>query len=143
MTTETIYINDLKEYIAAAFRDDYEIVFNFDPKYLVQTTEHAIDIVFQKIETDYSECYMKGLKNGNNKIGYMVYENDLLISFGINPNYRNASCLIEFWAGIKSTLGDNFQCVLFSNNKRGIAWLNKCGMKIVCESVTILQTTKS
>src|SRR4051812_20133673 len=97
MTIETIHIGELKEYVESAFIDDYEIVLNFDPKWLVQTPEHIVDIVFKKIETDYSECLMKGLKYGGHKIGYIVYEHDLLISFGISPNYRNAVCLIEFW----------------------------------------------
>lgn len=143
MNTARINIQQLKPFIVAAFERDDELVENFDPAYSIQTWEEGAAEVLNKIEKEYSGCQIEGVFEGVEAIGYIVYQDNLLISFGININHRSKADLQDFWGLIKYSVGDQFQCVLFSNNTRAIKWLKTCGMDIVCESVTILQTAKN
>lgn len=143
MTTIPISIDQLKEYVDVSFLYDYEIVYFFDPRFNIQKWEDAARIVYDKIVSDYSECKIKGVEINGNKAGYLVYNDNLLISFGLNKEYRNEKELQSFWGIIIKEVGEFFQCVLFSKNTRAIRWLRKCGMDALLESVTILETSKN
>jgi hypothetical protein len=143
MTARLVNIEELKEYIEIAFSNDTEIVDYFDPKYDLSKWEDASGIVYDKICLDYSQCKLTVLEINGNKAGYFVYNDNLLISFGLNIQYRNNEELGRMWNIIRSKVGEFFQCVLFSRNTRAIKWLNRCGMNNLLESVTILETSKN
>lgn len=143
MNAEKINIDSIKGYIYAAFKGDYECIGLFDPKYPVSSWEEAAQIVFDKIEGEYSDMNMVGLDRNGEMVGFFVYTKELLISFGINVELREETFLSKFWEIIKLTVGEPFQCVLHSVNKRAVGWLERCGMKILFESVTILGTSKN
>jgi hypothetical protein len=143
MTAKRVNIEDLKAYIEAAFWGDAEIVNYFDPYHNLKKWEDASWIVHNKILFDYAECNLIGLEVNGSKVGYFVYSDNLLISFGINIEYRKKEELGKMWGIIKDNIGGHFQCVLFSKNTRAINFLNKCGMDSLLESVTILETSKN
>lgn len=143
MTNEELQM--LRPFIDAAFAGDEEIVFYYDKGEPVKTIEDVCENIQEKIRVNYPEAKWDGLWwQAGNRIGYVVYENDqtttsLLISFGVNKKYRTPEILKNVWEHIKGLCGEHFSCVLYSYNRRGIAWLEKCGMKKLVENVTILR----
>lgn len=138
MTSKSINIEELKEYIDAAFYGDIELLSFYDPSQPVKTIEEACENVYSKIKYNYSDDQFSGIEIGGEKVGYFVYGNSILISFGINRKYREGISLSHFWGKIKEKLGDTFQCVLYSHNKRAIGWLERCGMETKVNNVSIL-----
>lgn len=139
-----INIESLKPYVYESFSNDQECIYNFDPKHQVNTWNEVSDIVYDKICLEYSESNIFGIEKDDEKIGYFVYHDDLLISFAINSNFRNKNNLEEFWGIIKDEIGGTFRCILYSTNRRAIGWLNRyCGMDILFDSITILETSKN
>lgn len=140
MTVKKISLIELNEYIYNTFINDKEIVKYYDKNIEIKNTLDAIINVTEKIEEVYSEADFFGVEINGNKAGYFVCRESLLISFGIGVEYRNREVLSDFWEHIKSTLGETFQCCLYSVNKRGIKFLEKGGMKILFDEITILTT---
>lgn len=131
-------MEELAAYIEEAFKEDYELVEYYDKSVNVKNVEDCIENVIEKIKTCYPDADMFGVEEYGCKIGYFVCTTDLLISFGININYRDKETLDCFWKMIKKVVGDTFQCVLYSHNKRGINFLQKGGMIILFDNITIL-----
>ena len=138
MKIYNIDIEELNDYVYNALLDDVELLKFYDKNVQVKTTEDCINNIIEKINLCYSDADIFGVEDGGLKIGYFVCTHDLLISFGLNINYRDKETLTRFWNFIKSIMADNFQCVLYSNNRRGINFLEKGGMKVLFDSVTIL-----
>lgn len=139
---EKISINkeQLMPYIMGAFVGDDEIVSYYDKARMISSIMGACQDIHKKITQEYNDCVLVGIEEDNRKLGYFAYSPDraYLVSFGINKSYRVLESLKEFWGFIKSDIGDTFQCMLFSHNKRAISWLEKCGMDILFENITIL-----
>ena len=138
MLIRAIYKEELPAYVEEAFKEDYDLVDYYDKNVNVKNVDDCIANVIEKINQCYPDADIYGVEEYGCKIGYFVCDNDLLISFGININYRDKDTLEVFWAFIKNTIGQTFQCVLYSHNKRGINFLQKGGMKILFENITIL-----
>lgn len=135
-----INIDELKEYINAAFENDTELIGLYDKSVGVESLEDICDNVFEKISSLIEPAELRGVEVDGVEVGYFVYQPEVLISFGLNKMYRDKKYLSEFWKFIKSELGETFTCCLFGHNIRAINWLKeKCGMKIIFENVTILQ----
>lgn len=138
MTVKNINIDELKDYVYNAFIDDEELIEYFDKNANVKTTNEAIESVCEKIKSQYSDSAFFGVEINGIKEGYFVFRENLLISFGMNKKYRNKEVLSEFWEEIKKHLGNSFQAALYSYNTRAISFLEKCGMKILYDNITIL-----
>ncbi len=138
MKIVNIGIDDLKEYIYSAFMGDDEIISIYDPSVNVRSIEDVCESVHEKIESLVDPCRINGVWIDGNKAGYFAYSQNSLISFGLNKEYRDKNNLVDFWNVIKYAIGDNFQCALFSVNKRGVDWLKKQGMSVLFENITIL-----
>lgn len=139
MRKKEVNITEIHGYIKAAFSGDHEIVQYYDKTQKVKSCEEATENVFTKIDKNYPDAKLIGIAENEEPIGYFAYNNDLLISFGINMKYRERDSLVTFWELIKSEMPKVFQCVLYSHNSRAINYLEKSGMDIVLENVTILQ----
>ena len=88
-----------------------------------------------------SKVKWKGIYEGNNIIGYFVYTDKQLISFGLNIEYRQRKYLRSFFALIRTELGKGFCCWLHSVNIRGVRWLQKNGMIITKSNHLLTQLT--
>lgn len=139
MTVVEIHIDELLDYVEPAFSGDDDLLFYYDKKANVKTTKEAAENVIIKIRKSYigSEC--RGIKVNGDKVGFFVYADELLISFGLNKEYRNKVVLGEMWQMIKGELGDSFQCLLYSYNVRAIDWLRRNGMTVLFENTTLLR----
>ena len=139
MVAKGLHIEELEEFIKSAFLNDDDIVSIYDKNVPVNNTEDVCKNVYEKITSLKETPQMRGVYADGVKIGYFVFMPSILISFGININYREYKYLIRFWGLIKEEINTNFQCYLFDYNVRAIQWLKKCGMNILFENVTILQ----
>ena len=139
MTVQPIRIDELRDYVDAAFNGDDDILFYYDKKEKVKTIEQACENVVTKIKIVYEDSEIRGIKINGSKVGYFVYSDELLVSFGINKWYRNKAILSDMWEKIKEELGETFQCLLYSYNIRAIDFLKKCGMEILFDNVTVLR----
>lgn len=133
-----IDIKDFDGYVYNAFVNDNEIIEFYDRAANVKTVQEAIDNVCEKIKVSYPTAKIFGILIEGNKEGYFVFKDDLLISFGINVKHRNKDTLAIFWGEIQSRLGNNFHALLYSHNARAISFLEKGGMKILYDHITIL-----
>jgi len=139
MTVRTINIDELSDYVNETFKGDDDLLFYYDKKEKIKTIESACNNVVEKIRMIYTDSEIRGIKINGSKVGYFVFTDELLISFGLNKGYRNKVILIDMWDCIKHELGDTFQCLLYSHNIRGCDWLKKCGMKELFSNVTIFR----
>jgi hypothetical protein len=138
MDIKSIALEEFEEYVYKAFFNDEEIIEYYDRSAKVKTTQEAIDNVCEKIKMGYPDAQIVGVEIKGCKEGYFVYKDNLLISFGMSLQYRNKETLFEFWEAIKRRLGNNFHSMLYSHNIRAINWLQKSGMKIEFDHITIL-----
>lgn len=138
MEIKKINIDQFEDYVYNAFIDDYEIIEFYDRAANVETTQDAIENVCEKIKVAYPDALIFGVEITGNKEGYFVFKDNLLISFGMSLKYRNKETLSTFWEEIKSRIGNNFHSLLYSHNIRAINWLQKSGMKILFDHITIL-----
>jgi len=138
MVVKIIGIHWVKEYINAAFENDTELIGLYDKGVKVNSVKEVCDSVYEKLESLIEPCEMRGIVIGDKKVGYFTYSPKVLTSFGLNKEYRTKEYLTEFWEAIKKAIGSDFQCALFNHNVRAIEWLEKCGMNIILENLTIL-----
>lgn len=139
MTEEMIHMDGLLPYLFATYEGDNDLVRYFDPGCEVTDWQTCCSVIYQKLKANYQTATIKVVKDIYTPIGYYVVEKDMLISFGLHRTYRNKNNLIKFWKLIKSEFDGPFSCVLYTQNKRAIAWLQRSGMKILFDNVTILQ----
>lgn len=140
MREENIHIDGLLPHLFATYEGDVELVGFFDPGFEVNDWQSCCTIIYRKIKENYPTANIKVVKDIHSPVGYYVYEKDMLISFGLHKTYRNKNNLKKFWHLIKSEFDGPFSCVLYSTNSRAIGWLQKCGMKLLFDHVTILQS---
>jgi hypothetical protein len=139
MTEEIIPINGLLPYLFATYEGDHDMVKFFDPGCVVTDWQSCCSAIYQKIKANYPLATIKGVKDEYKPVGYYVVEKDMLISFGLHKSYRNKKNLMKFWKLIKSEFDGPFSCVLYSVNTRAIRWLQKAGMKLLFDHMSILQ----
>lgn len=131
MIIKEVQYAEIKKAIRIAFEDDGKILDFFDPSIEVKNTNEVIEIVFGK-GVDYLD---KGLKayevyEKEKLIGYFYAINKMLVSFGLNIQYRQRKHLKEFFRVIRKSMGKDFICTLYSRNVRAIKWLYKMGMSV-------------
>lgn len=138
MEAKEINIDQFNDYVYNAIIDDEEIIEYYDRSAGVKTTLEAIENIVEKIKSQYSDSIICGIHLEGKKIGYFVYRDNLLVSFGISVQYRNKETLSAFWEQIKDRLGNNFNSLLYSHNIRAINFLKQGGMKILFDHITVL-----
>lgn len=127
-----------KEFIDAAFENDFEIIELYDKSVKVEDIAGVTHSIYEKLEL-IDDIQFYGIDVYGIKIGYFAFKDNLLISFGVNILWRKSRIFVVLFDMIKDKIGKNFQCVLFSYNQRAIKWLQKMKMEVVCENVTILK----
>ncbi len=132
----------MKEYIYIALEGDDSIVDFFDPTIPVSNPKEAAEKIYDKLMANYPEAELRPLKHDGQVIGYFAWLPGLLISFGVNIHYRKKKVLEEVWDMIAKTVGDDFSCILYTRNSRAIKWLQRCGMHVFGENLTLLIHTK-
>jgi hypothetical protein len=138
---KAIFINnnsERKEFIDIAFENDFEIIEIYDKSVQVEDIAGVTHSIHEKLEL-VENIQFYGIEVYDIKIGYFAFKDSLLISFGVNILWRKYRIFVVLFDMIKSKIGENFQCVLFSYNQRAIKWLQKMKMEVVCENVTILK----
>lgn len=139
MRTQIIDIDQLIEYIDAALLSDHDLIQYFDRNAGVKTPEQCCSKIWGKIMESHPDAVLIGVLHGDKKIGYYVFKDNTLISFGLSPDYRNRLFTEQFWNCIKDEFTGTFQCALYSYNTRAIEWLRKCGMEVLFANISILQ----
>ena len=142
MEVKQIQFNELSTVLFDTFNGDEKLLIYFDPTVSIYTIEGIVDNIEKKI-SDYisifKEVIIFSVINKNKTVGYFIYNNKMLISFGLNIDYRTIKKSLLFFNLIKSQIGSNFYCTLYSVNTRAINWLIKMGLKIEANN---LLTTK-
>jgi len=128
----------MQPFVEAAFLLDTELLNYYDKGEKITSTQQACDNVMLKLNTNYADQNYVGVYDKGVPVGYFAYMLGVLISFGLNKNYRNSIYLKEFWKMIKGAIGTDFTCILYSYNTRGLEWLKKCGMEVQLDNVTVL-----
>jgi hypothetical protein len=126
---------DIKEYIYIAFSEDKELIKYFDKSASVSDTDEMCNDVWGKLK-DYPAyfmhvyCYKVVLDKEPIGFVFITKAPNLLVSFSINKKHRNKEVLKEYFDKICIELDNDFECMLYNENSRGINWLEKCGMVI-------------
>jgi len=141
MTSKVISYETLNDAIRIAFENDEDLLSFYDPNKQLNSIEEIISDVAAKIKThDNGELVIRGIYEGTyGLMGYFVFKNRLLISFGMDVKYRNKRCLKTFWKIIKREMNDEVACMLWSKNIRAIKWLAKNGMKVLFANEQVTQ----
>lgn len=132
MIAKDITYEQIKEAIKTAFEFDNDLVKYYDPNTRVDNIDEIVTDVIRKVGTYKDRILWKGVFEGDKLVGYFVYSNLLLISFGLNINYRDKKR--KFFVIIRKTIGKRFITHLHSVNKRALKFLVHNGMKIVSEN---------
>lgn len=143
MKVSTIGIDELEEYIDRSFEDDYDLFEFQDRGFEAETIDGICKSVYDRIRLMPEPKFINGIVDNGEKIGYFVSCPFTLISFGMRKEYRDKEHLTTFFEFIKKQLGGTFQCPLFGHNTRAIKWLEKCGMNILFDNITILDICQS
>lgn len=122
------------EVIKYAFEGDDDIFKYCDP----ECADYTLDELALSIEVKIIEYEVFGKVFGsvtfdrvvvdNRTVGYIFSCQDLLISFGINKQYRTKENLQKVFEQIKSNFDGEFATYMWDRNTRAINWLKKCGM---------------
>lgn len=138
MMPKAIHIDQLLPFLLATYEGDHELVAYFDPGCSVTTWKECCYAIERKVRENYPEATIKCVLDGDYPIGYYIFDGDMLISFGMRPAYRKKEWLTALWEQITAEFSGPFSCVLYSINSRAITWLQKCGMKLLFDHVSIL-----
>ena len=139
MNTKKINSIEFQKAIRVAFDKDEKIYSMYCPNVKVENIDDIVKDISHRIWKGEGRATINGVYEKGELIGYYVYRDHLLISFGLNVKYRVRKYLREFYSSIKKELGGHFTCFLWSKNIRGIKWLIKNGMGIVEQNNLITQ----
>lgn len=122
--------SELKEYVQLAYIGDEELLskYHIDNFTLLEAVNSTMDMVDVSAKT-LRLTFFKVIFN-DSSIGYVVVSGNHLYSFAIAIEYRTKQILKEWWQRVTEILGQQFTCLLFSNNTRAIDYMKKRGMKI-------------
>lgn len=129
MIAKAITYKEFEQALYIVFESDDRIYKLYDPKVIVNNTDDIVRDIVLKVRT-YENAVYKGIFEKGKLIGYYVYEDNSLVSFGLNPQYRVRNYLREFFGIIKKELTRPFFCVLHSRNVRAVKYLIKQGCEI-------------
>jgi len=131
MILKKVPYETIQKAIKVAFDEDKKIFEFYDPNKNVTTLDEIVKDIYNKGE---GFCKLSNdviaieVYEKNKLIGYFFYNKKMLISFGLNVAYRQRKYLKEFFSLIKTTIGKDFSCLLWSKNIRAIKYLIKMGM---------------
>jgi RimJ/RimL family protein N-acetyltransferase len=117
--------------IYAAFDGDHDISKYCDPSNERPTPESVSIDAHEKLLV-YEEMVdgaFEVLKVGDREVGFVYYFSDVLVSFGVNKEFRNKNFLTSLFDDIKKWMGDSFVTYMWERNERAIRWFEKCGME--------------
>ena len=119
--------------ILHCFHDDDEINLYCDPEYADRPIKKLVHSIYRKIEEyeKFGGGSFDDLVIDNEIVGYVFYQNNLLVSFGVNKKHRTADKLSRIFEIIKSKFNGDFESYMWTRNSRAINWLKKCGMQEV------------
>lgn len=129
MIAKEITYREFEKAIKVAFENDAAVYSLYDPKVPVENVDDIIRDVVMKVRT-YENAIYKGVFEKGKLIGYYVYEDNSLVSFGLNVQYRVRNNRREFFGIIKRELTKPFFCILHSRNVRAVKYLLKQGCTI-------------
>jgi len=134
MTTKTIPYSQLESAVRVTFENDKEIFKFYDKKAVVTNLDELGSDVAKKLK-EYADVFQdtefKIVVDKNKTVGYIVFKEETLISFGLAFEYRQRKYLNEFFSLIKKELRGRFIVMLWSRNIRAVKWLMKNGLKIL------------
>lgn len=130
MITKTISYSQLSGAIKAAFTDDKDLLSLYDPNVPVTSIEEIVSDILAKALSHGENVVYKQVFVNNQLSGYFFYKERMLISFGINKEYRKRQYTRDFFRTIKREMGSHLTCILWSKNVRAIKYLLKMGMQI-------------
>ncbi len=132
MTARDISYNEIKEAIKIAFSEDTDLLKFYDKSANIKSTDDIVIDVIRKVATYKEKIFWQGVFVDNKLVGYFVFSPFLLISFGLNVEYRDKKR--KFFVLMQKTIGKRFCAHLFSHNVRAIKFLMKNKMKVVAEN---------
>ena len=120
--------------IQEAFTGDKDIFKYCDPEFEGNSVEELAEMIYKKImeHTTILDVSFHSISDGEGLIGYFFCSKipNLLISFGISPRRRTPEVLESFVKEVRTFFNrEEFECFLFTRNKRAISFLKKNGMK--------------
>jgi hypothetical protein len=118
------------EAIKIAFANDTDIAENCDPNNEDKSQDGVAKDVYEKI-VEYEELFDGNfivLNSDGKDVGFVYCLPRLLVSFGVNKQYRTKEFLPVVFDTIKQNAGEEFESFMWSRNTRAIQWLKKCGM---------------
>jgi hypothetical protein len=133
MTTQTVSYNQLVSAVKIAFENDKEMLKLYDKTVVVNDLDELITDVVRKLKeypTVYPDTTFKSVVDKNKTVGYIVFKEETLISFGLCMEYRKRKYLNEFFGLIRKELRGHFCCTLWSRNIRAVKWLLGNGLRI-------------
>lgn len=130
MTSKEITYDQLEAAIRIAFLNDRDIFKFYDKNVIVTNLDELSNDIMEKIK-GYPEAKFMAIYEKDKLIGYFVYMDGTLISFGLNVEYRVRKSLRDFFKHIKKTIKGRFYCTLWSRNIRAVKYLMKQGMQII------------
>lgn len=133
MTTRKVTYNQLQAAVRIAFENDKDMLRLYDKNIVVNNLEEVVVDVLRKVKeypTIYPDTVFKSVVDKNKTVGYIVFKEETLISFGLCMEYRKRKYLNEFFGLIRKELRGHFCCTLWSRNIRAVKWLLGMGLKI-------------
>jgi hypothetical protein len=117
--------------IYAAFDGDDDIKNYCDPSNETPTPEGVSSDAYGKllVYEDVVDGTFEVLKDGEKEIGFVYYFGEVLVSFGVNKEYRNKDFLMSLFGDMKKWMGNGFVTYMWERNQRAIKWFEKCGME--------------
>lgn len=128
---------DWLPYLHAAFEGDSDIVSLYDRDIDVHTVADVCENIFQKLSSLEEGLCFYGV-DSEGPVGYFAFQGTVLVSFGLAPRHRTPEGGSRFYRLMQS-VEETFLCYLYTYNQRAVRWLEKMGMKIVFNNVTLLQ----
>lgn len=139
MNTKKLNNIEFQKAIHVAFNNDVNIYNLYCPHIKVESVNDIVKDISQRIWKGEEHATIKGVYEKGELIGYYVYRDHLLISFGLSVKYRMRKYLRDFYSNMKKELGGHFTVFLWSRNIRAIKWFIKNGCGIVEQNNLITQ----
>lgn len=133
MITKEVSYNQLEPAVRVAFENDNDMLRLYDKNVIVNNLEDVIIDVLHKLKeypSVYPDTIFKSVVDKNKTVGYIVFKEETLISFGLCMEYRKRKYLNDFFSLIRKELKGHFCCTLWSRNIRAVKWLLGMGLKI-------------
>lgn len=119
----------LKEAISVAFKDDAELIdYHISPSENIQDmidhTYNTIISIDKSVKIEYYAIVYNGTTIGFTCI---IPANNWVYSFGINPEFRNKTVLLEWLDKVEKLIAGQCNVYLYSINSRAINFFKKNG----------------